>query len=315
MKRTTAPNSVGGLHVDKVAGVTIGTTGIAEDRNNLQEEIANAIEGSGAVLDGGDDEQLKAAIISLSHGVGEPVFSVIKRAAAVTWPAVRIDDGDHDIAAANWPDLVAALRAEKMESDGVTDHAAVPVAAGVATFPNTNTCNRLIAALAEEELVHGGYANWLSLNLGGTDYAITNVNAGARTITVAAPPGNGNYTAIVYPYRVAGAATARLRRISARALVGSQQEAADAPDRMQLAGARMRDRFESHQHSHWGGNAGALTMSQLIVSQSRGAEQTSTVGEVGAPIGDGTNVLRTGATTDPRTFAGYLYIWAGRYAP
>ena len=188
MVRTSAPGSVASLFVDKVPGVTPGTTIIEADLNMHQEELANAVELAGLTLSGADDEQLYKAIVGLSHAVGEPVFNVLKIAPSDGFPAVRVDDADHDIAAANWPDLVAALRAQKLESDGTTDFA-VNVAGGVATFANAQAENRLLAALAEEVLVHGGYAAWLSLNLAGTDYAITNVNAGAHTVTVAAPRG------------------------------------------------------------------------------------------------------------------------------
>ncbi len=43
MKRTTAPSSVGGFHVDLVTGLSAGTKGMAEDRNNLQEEVSGAV--------------------------------------------------------------------------------------------------------------------------------------------------------------------------------------------------------------------------------------------------------------------------------
>jgi len=169
MKRTTAPNSVGGLHVDKVPGVTIGTTGIAEDRNNLQEEICNTIEGAGLTLSGADDEQLKQAIAALIFPTGIYVHRVSEVAASVLFPCLRIDDASHDISTTNWPDLVPYLRAIKLESDGVTDFSGT-VAGSVFTFPSTTAADRLLAALAEELMVHGGgYTGWLALNIGSAE--------------------------------------------------------------------------------------------------------------------------------------------------
>jgi hypothetical protein len=318
MKRTTAPNSVGGAFVDKVPGVTVGTTIIAEDQNNHQEEIANAIEGAGIALDGGDDGQLLKAIAALIYAPGSYWEFAALQTLAVTKPLLRIDDADHDISNANWPDLVTALRAEKVYSDGTTDHA-VNVAGGVATFPNNSASNRLLAALAEEVLVHGGYGSWLSLNLGGTDYAITNVNAGARTVTVAAPPGDGAYTAIVYPYRIAGSATtARVRRVNGRALVGSTSQAGDTPDRMLLAGLRTRDRMQGHWHQIYYPAAGATPLAGYTGSANLllGSAATAVGGTATSPITDGTNdTPRTGKTTDPRQAPVYLYLGGGRYIP
>lgn len=69
MKRTTAPNNVGNKYIDRV-GSTPGTILQAEDRNNLQEEICNLLEGYGVTLDGGNDEQLKELFLSyLNQGV------------------------------------------------------------------------------------------------------------------------------------------------------------------------------------------------------------------------------------------------------
>lgn len=314
MQRTTAPNSVAGLHVDKVPGVTVGTTGIALDRNNLQEEIVNAILGSGASL-GVAQTQLRDAIISLSHGVGEPVFSVVKKTVGTSWPAVRVDDADHDIAVANWPDLVAALRAQKLESDGVTDFSGT-VAGSVYTFATTTAGDRLLAALAEEQLVHGSYTNWLALNIAGTDYAITAIAAGARTVTVTGSPPTGAQTGIVYPYRIAGSSTtARLRRMSGRALAGNDDQAGTGTGEL-LAGMRRRDRGQGHNHpistSTATGNPGLDNPSTHGLSHDTNIPGAQAMN----PITDGVNgTPRTGATTDPRAQSAYLYIWASRYIP
>ena len=313
MERTTAPNSVAGLHVDKVPGVTVGTTGIALDRNNLQEEIVNAILGSGASL-AVAQTQLRDAIISLSQAVGEPVFNLLKLSPSTSFPAVRVDDADHDIAVANWPDLVAALRAQKLESDGVTDFSGT-VAGSVFTLPDLPANNRLVAALAEEELVHGTYTNWLALNIAGTDYAITLVSPGTRAITVTGSPPTGAQTGIVYPYRIAGSSTtARLRRMSGRALAGNDDQAGTGAGEL-LAGMRRRDRFQGHWHQMYSGSATGDATGTLFSTASTVPAAVDPVYPIG-PIADAVNgTPRTGATTDPRAQSAYLYLWGGRWNP
>src|SRR3972149_2557192 len=154
MKRTTAPNSVGGAFVDKVPGVTIGTTIIAEDQNLRQEELCNVIEGAGLTLSGADDEQLKKAIAALIYAPASYWEFAVEQTLSVLKPLLRIDDADHDISSTNWPDLVTALRAHKLRVNS-EDSWAVTIASGVVTFLNAPPENRLLAALAEELLVHG----------------------------------------------------------------------------------------------------------------------------------------------------------------
>jgi len=317
MKRTTAPNAVGGLHVDKVPGVTVGTTGIAEDRNNLQEEICNAIEGVGLTLSGANDEQLKQAIVAYSHGLGERVESFIEQTIGILWPAVRMDDADHDIASANYPTLVTALRAIKLKVNSTTDFTGT-VSGSVITLATTTAGDKWLAALAEEQAVHGSYTAWLCVNVAGTDYVITNVNAGARTITVTGSPATGSQTVIIYPYRIAGSSTtARLRRDSARAFVGSFQETADGTaDRALCAGMRARDREQGHRHYIYGGQTAIAAMGNGTPAMGATVPNIDVTGVCKDLYNDGTNgTPRTGLTTDPRTIAGAVYMWGQVYVP
>lgn len=62
MKRTTAPNSAGGFYVDEDPGIVIGTSIVAEDKNNTQEEIVNGVLGNEIALSGADQSQLAKGI-------------------------------------------------------------------------------------------------------------------------------------------------------------------------------------------------------------------------------------------------------------
>ena len=322
MQRTTAPNSSGGLHVDKIPGSVVGTTGIALDRNNLQEEIVNTI------LEGGlslavAQTQLKQAIAAMIYPIGRRIEMMVPLTPGAFMPVVRIDDADHDIDTTHYAALVNALRAIKLQVNGTTDFTGT-VAGSVITLATTTAGDKWLAALAEEQAVHGSYSGWLCINIAGTDYVITNVNAGARTITVTGTPTSGSQTAIIYPYRIAGSSTtARLRRDSARAFVGSQQETADGVgDRALCVGMRARDRGQGHYHDYYL----ADTVTGFNTSASAGASNwhdrvniasgylATQNDRIRAPKTDGTNgTPRAGLTTDPRTVAGYIYLGCGIY--
>jgi hypothetical protein len=336
MKRTTSPNSAGGFHVDRNPGVTPGSKGTAEDRNNLQEEVCAVLDGIGVAMDGTDWMQLEKAIIANSHQPGE-MLDLAVELTPVGWasarskintgfpkycPVLYIGDVDHDITAAVYPLLVAALRAQKAKAWSgaayITDHS-VTVAAHVVTGSGT-AWDALLAALAEDLLVDNGadtaaggwgygkgaYSNWRCLNVGGTDYAITNVNVGSHTITITGDALAGAQTAIWYPYRIAGAATsARVFRDSGRALVS-------ADGRESVGGARRRDRMQGHLHQFGAGNGlQSVASGGTLVLPGAG---TTIIGSNPTPSTDGANgTPRTGATTDPRAAIVFRYLWAGVY--
>lgn len=322
MKRTTATGAVAGEFVDRIAGVQSGTLVEAEDMNNHQEEICHPIELLGVALSGTDSYQLEKAIIGLSKPVGELFFSEFYET-PVAWSAARNDTNptnpqylpvikrwlaDQDISATNYPLLVPKYRAKKSASWSgsawVTDHT-VTVAGSVLTGSGTAWDN-LLAALAEDLAVHGSYTSWLCINVAGTDYAITNVNTGAHTVTVSGSPTTGSQTAIVYPHRISGSTTtARLLRISGRALM--------SPDgTLRIAGTRRRHHVQGHRHAplspalnYFGAGTGAAP-----VGGSTGASPATT----GDPITDGTNGTPiTGPETEPNNTTAFIYTWAGVY--
>jgi len=133
-------------------------------------------------------------------------------------------------------------------------------------------------------------------------------------VTVSGSPSTGAQTGIVYVYRIAGSSTtARVLRMSGRALVGTEAESGDTPDRMLIAGLRARDRGQGHRQASLqtnfvtqpgsGGGAGLGAGSTVMA-----------VATTGDPVTDGVNgTPRTGATTDPRTSVAFLYMGGGQF--
>jgi len=273
-------------------------------------------------------------VLQNRHIVGELLMSEFDETASASFPAVK-RNVNQDITEANWPLLVPKLRAVKASVLGVTDHAA-NVAASVVTMPNNAASNALIALLVNDAVVSNyintsepanfaGGADYATaatrrlLNVAGTDYAITGINATLREITVDGVPTAGAQTAICYTYRVAGAATtARLLRIAG--FVGVA--AGDAGGEV-VGGFRKMDREQGHELgitdsldsfesqasgsiNNAGGNRGMILTNAPGDGRVRARKFYS----------DGTNgTPRTGKTTDPRTAGQYAYTWGGQYTP
>jgi len=340
MKRTTAAGSSAGAYVDYVAGVNAGTLLVAEDRNNIQEEICHKIEAAGFTLDGTDQYQLLRADIALSRPVGDmlmpeikltPVIASASRSTAnpafpLYLPIIDRTDADHDVTSTQAPDLVTAYRAYAASVLGSASFTAT-VAGSVLTFANTTANNALIKAISEDAYVQRwlssnqsatyfgsgeDFTNGRCINVAGTDYAITAVNIGSRTITVSGSPTSGSQTVIFYPYRIAGSSTSvRLHRLSGFVPVASGDS-----DGVEIDGMRHMDAAQGHKHKVIpAGNT--LALLNIAVGGSfnftAGANSTSNVITIDVPTTDGSNgTPRTDKTTSPRSSARHCYTWAGR---
>jgi hypothetical protein len=261
---------------------------------------------------------LDVLLAQATYPIGARIESFIKLTPGPTCPVVRVDDADHDIDTTHYSALVTALRAIKLEVNSTTDHPCT-VAASVITLSATTAGDRLLAMLAEDQLADTqfgktGYSIWLSANINGTDYVITNVNPGARTITVTGSPATGAQTLIIYRYRIAGSATsARLLRDSGKAFVGTHAETTDTvADRWLMAGLRVRDRGQGHWHNYYYTLVQNGTTSTWVDRLTVASSQGPVSDRVKEPISDGTNgTPRVGNTTDPRATVGYIYMGAG----
>ena len=263
--------------------------------------------------------------IQNSHVLGELVLSELQLTPSASFPAIP-RNVNQDILAANWPNLVAALRNQAASVLGVTDHA-VNVAGNVITFPIAAASSALIGLIINDAIVtnyintsepanfqngatYADATQQRTITIAGTDYVITGADAVARTLTVSVNPPAGARVATCYTYRVAGAATtARLLRIAG--FVGVA--AGDAGGEV-VGGFRKMDRTQRHIHGTVANPAGAEYVNYLntTADASTGLDNTF----IGPPITDGTNgTPRTGKTTDPRSAGQYAYTWGAVYIP
>lgn len=258
------------------------------------------------------------------------------------FPAICLDtiSTSTDISETNWPDLVSHLRnkvfrymegtASEVYIFDVTDWAIVADVATL-TFMDIAAENAILAALAEDNLTHtGGYTNWRSVTLDSSigdisagEYAITDVDAAARTISFAftAENNSGAVTASVkfFQHRVPGSTTtARLFEMKGRTIVSANDS-----DGENIAGMMRRDRMHGHRHELYTDNYRAANSAILKgPAQNTASTQVDTSSSTSStvnnmsddPGSDGTNgTPRTGKTTDPRSLVGHTYMWAGDY--
>lgn len=247
-------------------------------------------------------------------------------------PWLILSNPDAVLDAAHWPDLVPYYRDKKLRYMPGTGSA--KTAFDITTYSrssntvtitlaNTDPEKAIMAALAEENLVHGSFASWHAINLAtdlnsgdvpAGDYAITALDAGNRTISFAHAGSNIGATAVsatlsVYPHRIPGSATtARHYQIKGRTLVSINDDDGEV-----IIGLRRRDRTQGHLHGPFPGAAGYYVDGGDI-GGNRAAGTSPIASKTGPVISDGTNgTPRIGKTTDPRSLGAVPALWAGRY--
>lgn len=216
-----------------------------------------------------------------------------------------------------WPLLVPHLRAKLLKYQAgkgtEVDNWSVTVSGSDITFPNIAAANAMLAALAEDQLFHGSYSNWRTVNIDGTDYAISGINLGTRVVTVTGSPTTGSQTARFYAHRIAGSTTtAREFACNGMTLVGPN----DSDDEL-IPGLRVRNRLQGfildvrgktsgNPITHpAGGAVGGSNNTPASAPASSGDEM-----QANSFLTDGTNgTPRTGPTTRPDQLTAHLYRW------
>ena len=261
------------------------------------------------------------------YPIGTLIFNDFQIAASETFPAIA-RNVNQDLDIAHWPLAVPLYRAVKavVPSGSTTDHS-VTVSGSTVTFSGT-AGDQLISLIVADALaagwLNGGQAATFSalysgayqrcLNVAGVDYPIAGANLVAHTLTVTGTPTSGAQTAICYTYRIAGSTTTcRLRGIP-----GFVPAAAGDVDGEVVEGWMKMDRALLHWH-----DIGSEVVPGPLYTNGAGGTAAGTA-QVGtatvshwwtarAMQGDGTNLLRTGKTTDPRTIGQRAYTWLGQY--
>lgn len=250
-------------------------------------------------------------------------------------PWFPLTNADATLDVANWPDLVPYYRAKILKyRPGIvgSEKSAFDVthytrASNVVTITLANTTAELaiLAALAEENLVHGSFSGWIPLTLPlslGTgddvtagDYEITAIDAGNRTISFAHTGSNIGSTGVsrtveFYPHRIPGSTdTARHYQIKGRTLVSTNDDAGEV-----ISVLRRRDRYQGHWMEAPSGTV-FITSPGGSVNQGGSSIAWGASSVTGGSVTDGVNdTPRVGKTTDPRSLGAVPYIWARRYA-
>ena len=337
MRKTNSPGSVSNTFVDyDPISNPQGTVVSANFMNDVQNELIGIqLDASVAEAPGTDYQILKLIkfnAIKYSKNIGEYFWlEENKSPSAFTlatpdnfFPAINLSkiNVNLDITTTNYPLLVPYLRALKVRYlDGTGSEVnswTATVAGSNITMPTSTSSDAILASLAEDVLVHGGYTNYRSITVNSVEFPITNINTATRVITVTGTPSAGSQTVEFYNYRITGSSTsARLFEIKGDSLISPN----DSNGRHQN-GLRVRDRFQSFQIGMTAfGRTTFFAASQndfAFTTYSNGGTDTAqlspsnqgTAGRVKA-LSDGTNgTPREGLTTHGQGISAHIYMWA-----
>ena len=347
MRKIAGPGHVGNAFVDYDAITNPdGTVYTADWGNDTQNELIGIQDEYSIAESAGTNKYVLAAIKGIAIGYGKQLGELFfldtakdpaefdKDAPEDFFPGKclsSIEDYE-DIAVANFPDLVAHLRAKAFKYfEGITGETSAfsvtnwAIVSNVATLTFSGTAaTAMLAALAEDVLVHGSYTNWRSVTLAGAigditagEYAITDVDAAGLTIDFAFTAGNNSgavtATCNFYQHRVPGSTTtARLVETTARTLISANDADGEA-----IAGLRRRDRGQGHWHEYYtrpsNDTGGGVVLDGINAAVTGiNTQQDRIQNPIVDNLGNGTP--RTGKTTDPRALVGHLFIWGRSFS-
>jgi hypothetical protein len=325
MRKIDGPGNVLNAFVDYDAiSNPQGTVVTADFMNDVQDELI-AIQTDASVAESaGSNAQILKLIkfnaIKYSKNIGEFFYIEDNKSPSAFviatpdnfFPAINLSkiNINLDISTTNYPLLVPYLRALKVKyldgtSGEVTSWTATVSGSNI-TMPTSTDSDAILSSLAEDVLVHGGYTNYRSITVAGTEFPITNINTSTRVITVTGTPSAGSQTVEFFNYRITGSSTtARLFEVKGRGFIAPN----DSSGRHQN-GLRVRDQFQGHYHGTYSSRAGGSN----VLQAGAGYQWTDGSSIVGSPTTDGTNgTPRTGSTTHGAGLSAHLYIWARSY--
>jgi hypothetical protein len=341
MRKIAGPGNVANAFVDYDAvNNPQGTVVTSNFMNDVQDELI-AIQTDASVAESaGSNAQILKLIkfnaIKYSKNIGEFFYIEENKSPSAFvlatpdnfFPAINLSkiNINLDISTTNYPLLVPYLRALKVKyldgTSGEVSSFTATVASSSITMPTSTSSDAILSSLAEDVLVHGGYTNYRSITVAGTEFPITNINTSTRVITVTGTPSAGSQTVEFYNYRITGSSTtARLFEVKGRGFIAPN----DSSGRHQN-GLRVRDRYQGHWfadstnttlqlRSYTGNPSGSVVTdppqadARFSTAAANGGNNKSIV-----HIDDTINgTPRTGLTTHGAGVSAHLYIWARSY--
>jgi hypothetical protein len=334
MRKINGPGNVGNQFVDyDPINNPQGTVVTSDFMNDVQDELI-AIQSDASIAESaGTNAQILKLIkfnaIKYSKSIGEFFWLEDNKSPAAFaintpddfFPAINLSkiNISETISTTNYPLLVPYLRALKVRyldgTSGEVNSWTATVSGSDITMPTSTSSDAILSSLAEDVLVHGGYTNYRSITVAGTEFPITNINTSTRVITVTGTPSAGSQTVEFFNYRITGSSTtARLFEVKGRGFIAPN----DSSGRHQN-GLRVRDRFQGHWHEwRYATNSTPNAGGSSPISQLDPAVNTLTApsnnNTIASPKTDETNgTPRTGSTTHGAGVSAHLYIWARSY--
>lgn len=339
MRKINGPGNVGNQFVDyDPINNPQGTVVTSDFMNDVQDELI-AIQSDASIAESaGTNAQILKLIkfnaIKYSKNIGEFFYIEENKSPSAFaintpdnfFPAINLSkiNINLDISTTNYPLLVPYLRALKVRYlDGTSEEVnswTATVSGSNITMPTSTSSDAILSSLAEDVLVHGGYTNYRSITVAGTEFPITNINTSTRVITVTGTPSAGSQTVEFYNYRITGSSTtARLFTVKGNSIITPN----DSSGRHQN-GLRVRDRFQGHRHQMVGSSSNsdsALNTHPFggggpssIYKDGGSFNQNMNINNIQNSITDTINgTPRTGSTTHGAGVSAHLYIWARSY--
>ncbi|MBM9499374.1 hypothetical protein JWG44_03825 [Leptospira sp. 201903071] len=279
--------------------------------------------------------------------LGEMFWLDDLRVPSTDFPAFCLASPDQLIQASGvggMPDLVNYWLNKPFRYDplgtNVTDFDAISysIASNVltVTFANTTACQKMIDALAEDNLVHGSFTHWMTGTLvqaiGGipvnTTLAISALSSASRTISFScvAANSNGSLSGVklrFYKHRLPDISpgTTITNQVRHFAVQGRGFVSVMDSEGEWIGGLRRRDRFQGHGHQLYLNNANASINGSTAAHSGSGPDtiaSNSTNGSspgnsIRAAVSEGSSGQpRYGKTTDARGLSGFPYVFARR---
>jgi len=334
MRKINGPGNVGNQFVDyDPINNPQGTVVTSDFMNDVQDELI-AIQSDASIAESaGSNAQILKLIkfnaIKYSKNIGEFFYLEENKSPSAFaintpddfFPAINLSkiNINSDISTANYPLLVPYLRALKVRyldgTSGEVNSWTATVSGSNITMPTSTSSDAILSSLAEDVLVHGGYTNFRSITVAGTEFPITNINTSTRVITVTGTPSAGSQTVEFFNYRITGSSTtARLFEVKGRGFIAPN----DSSGRHQN-GLRVRDRFQGHWHLGARGDSTGGSLGAYSTTAANAVDNGSTIPwshSARTIVTDNVNgTPRTGSTTHGAGVSAHLYIWARSYIP